>query len=78
MRPLTARKLAEPSPRFIRDEASKGRYDSALTRVCTTLMFEIFVRARAAGDCDDRLQERVLARDLGDRSGPASAPEHVC
>lgn len=36
---------------FIRDEASKGRYDSALTRVCTTLMFEIFVRSNVSRPC---------------------------
>ncbi|KAL8279143.1 hypothetical protein RQP46_008399 [Phenoliferia psychrophenolica] len=38
---------------FIRDEMSKGRFDSALSKVCFELLLEVFTR--------------TIARDLGDR-----------
>jgi carboxymethylenebutenolidase len=49
---------------FIRDEASKGRWDAALTRSLFTYMMEVL--------------ERTVGRDLGPRSGDVGEPEHVC
>lgn len=49
---------------FTRDEESKGRWDAALTRNLFGMMIELF--------------DRTLARDLGQRAGPPSAPEDVC
>ncbi|KIY72790.1 dienelactone hydrolase [Cylindrobasidium torrendii FP15055 ss-10] len=49
---------------FIRDEASKGRWDAALTRSLFTFLLELF--------------ERTIGRDLGPRVGEVAEPEHVC
>ncbi|KAI0078923.1 dienelactone hydrolase [Panus rudis PR-1116 ss-1] len=49
---------------FVRDEASKGRWDAALTRNIFGFMLEVF--------------ERTVGRDLGERVGPVGEVEHVC
>jgi len=49
---------------FIRDEASKGRWDAALTRNMFGFMMEVF--------------DRTVARDLGKRVRKNEKPEHVC
>ncbi|KAI0639353.1 dienelactone hydrolase [Trametes polyzona] len=49
---------------FIRDEASKGRWDAALTRSIFSFMMEVF--------------ERRIGRDLGERVDDGSKIEHVC
>jgi len=49
---------------FIRDEHSKGRWDSALTRSLFTFMMEVF--------------ERTIGRDLGPKVNEAKKVEHVC
>jgi len=49
---------------FVRDESSKGRYDAGLTKVCTSLLLEVF--------------ERTTARDLGPQLGMRDEIEHVC
>lgn len=49
---------------FIRDEASKGRFDAALTRWCFEMLRELF--------------DRCVVRELGPRVGDGSEPEHVC
>ncbi|KAL7423879.1 hypothetical protein Q5752_001464 [Cryptotrichosporon argae] len=49
---------------FIRDEASKGRWDAALSRSLFALMMETFTRN--------------VARDLGPRAGATREIEHVC
>lgn len=49
---------------FIRDESSKGRWDSALTRSLFSFMLEVF--------------ERTVGRDMGLRVTSTSPPTHVC
>jgi carboxymethylenebutenolidase len=49
---------------FNRDELSKGRYDSALSRVLFELMLELF--------------DRRLKLDLGTKAGEAGEIEHYC
>jgi len=49
---------------FIRDEASKGRFDASLTRWCFEMLREVF--------------DRCVVRDLGPRSGEGGEVEHVC
>ncbi|KAI9063018.1 dienelactone hydrolase [Trametes sanguinea] len=49
---------------FIRDEASKGRWDAALTRSLFGMMMEVF--------------ERTVGRDLGERVEDGTKIEHVC
>ncbi|KAL1410075.1 hypothetical protein Q8F55_004078 [Vanrija albida] len=49
---------------FIRDEASKGRWDAALSRSLFTLMIESFTR--------------LVARDLGPKKSSGQKIEHVC
>ncbi|RSH87632.1 uncharacterized protein EHS24_000144 [Apiotrichum porosum] len=49
---------------FIRDEASKGRWDAALSRSLFSMMIESFTRN--------------VARDLGPRVGSGAKIEHVC
>jgi len=49
---------------FIRDEASKGRWDAALTRSLFNYMLEVF--------------ERTIGRDLGPRVETNESPKHVC
>ncbi|KAF8922727.1 dienelactone hydrolase [Mucidula mucida] len=49
---------------FVRDEASKGRWDAALTRSLFGLMIEVF--------------QRTAGRDLGPKVGTVAEPEHVC
>ncbi|CDO75257.1 hypothetical protein BN946_scf184967.g10 [Trametes cinnabarina] len=49
---------------FIRDEASKGRWDAALTRSLFSLLLETF--------------ERTVGRDLGERVDDGRKIEHVC
>ncbi|KAI5898117.1 alpha/beta-hydrolase [Schizophyllum commune H4-8] len=49
---------------FIRDSASKGRWDAALTKALFGVMMEVF--------------ERTVGRDLGPREGEIPAAEHVC
>ncbi|EIW69917.1 hypothetical protein TREMEDRAFT_73657 [Tremella mesenterica DSM 1558] len=49
---------------FVRDEASKGRWDAALTRSMFRMMMELF--------------NRTVGRDLGPRVALNEEPEHVC
>lgn len=50
---------------FIRDEASKGRFNASLTRACLDMQMELF--------------ERTLARDLGEPDfSKVEKPKHVC
>ncbi|QLG72402.1 hypothetical protein HG535_0D01100 [Zygotorulaspora mrakii] len=49
---------------FIRDESSKGRFDSAITQSCLGFMFEQF--------------NRKLKIDLGEFVGDSKNLEHVC
>ncbi|KAL1740831.1 Alpha/Beta hydrolase protein [Schizophyllum fasciatum] len=49
---------------FIRDSASKGRWDAALTKAMFGVMMELF--------------ERTVGRDLGPREGNIPEAEHVC
>lgn len=49
---------------FIRDEQSKGRYDSAITKICFEVLLELF--------------GRVLKTDLGPRDDTPEKIEHVC
>ena len=49
---------------FVRDDASKGRWDAALTRNIFGFMMEVF--------------ERTISRDLGEKLSDVGEPEHVC
>lgn len=49
---------------FIRDEFSKGRFDSAVTKACLGFMFELF--------------DRKLKAELGEFEDDSSPVEHVC
>lgn len=49
---------------FIRDEASKGRYDAAITKICFEVLLELF--------------GRTLKTDLGTRDDTPQKVEHVC
>ncbi|KAH8120352.1 dienelactone hydrolase [Phellopilus nigrolimitatus] len=49
---------------FIRDDASKGRWDAALTRSLFSFMIEVF--------------ERTVGRELGPRIEQGGEIEHVC
>jgi len=49
---------------FIRDESSKGRYDSALSRLCFHILMDLF--------------DRNLARELGPKSGKKVKVADVC
>lgn len=49
---------------FIRDELSKGRYDSAIAGICFQMLLELF--------------GRTLNGDLGPREGDAGEVEDVC
>lgn len=49
---------------FIRDTSSKGRFDGALSRVCFSLLLEVF--------------GRTVGIDTGDKVGEKEKVEHVC
>ena len=49
---------------FIRDELSKGRYDSATAKICFEMLLELF--------------SRTLRSDLGPRQGVEAEVEDVC
>ena len=52
------------SDAFIRDELSKGRYDSAISGICFQMLLELF--------------GRVLSTDLGPRDEGEQKIENVC
>ncbi|ODQ82356.1 hypothetical protein BABINDRAFT_5339 [Babjeviella inositovora NRRL Y-12698] len=61
---LTWLEVNDAQHAFIRDESSKGRFDSAITDACMSWLFELF--------------ERKLKLDLGDNDGKVLVVEDVC
>lgn len=61
---FTFMELNDAQHAFVRDESSKGRYDSAITSACFGFLFELF--------------NRRLRTDLGENDGKEIEVEHVC
>lgn len=61
---FTFMELNDAQHAFVRDESSKGRYDSAITSACFGFLFELF--------------NRRLRTDLGENDGKDIEVEHVC
>ncbi|CCH44690.1 putative carboxymethylenebutenolidase [Wickerhamomyces ciferrii] len=61
---FTFMELNDAQHAFVRDESSKGRYDSAITSACFGFLFELF--------------NRRLRTDLGDNDGKDVEVENVC
>ncbi|GME83281.1 unnamed protein product [Ambrosiozyma monospora] len=61
---FTFMEIADAQHAYVRDEFSKGRYDSAITSSCLGFLFELF--------------HRKLTIDLGDVERKTEKIEHVC
>lgn len=61
---LTFMEVNDAQHAFVRDESSKGRYDSAITTACFGFLFELF--------------DRKLKTDLGENDGEEIVVENVC
>ncbi|KAK6456833.1 carboxymethylenebutenolidase [Scheffersomyces xylosifermentans] len=61
---LTFIEINDAQHAFVRDEASKGRYDPAITKLCTDWLFELF--------------NRKLKLEYGENDGQKRVIEDVC
>ncbi|KAG7883033.1 hypothetical protein KL906_003207 [Ogataea polymorpha] len=61
---LTFMEICDAQHAFVRDESSKGRYDSAITSSCFGFLFELF--------------DRRLKTDLGEEDRKPVVVENVC
>ena len=61
---FTFMELNDAQHAFVRDESSKGRYDSAITSACFGFLFELF--------------NRRLRTDLGENDGKDIVVENIC